>query len=251
VNTKTIDLIVLNQDQETRVPLATFSLKDLPKRASFKSPTETNLLSNLSEQFTVRALVKAYLDSSVRIYNLFKKAVNKIDLYEKVTFENIMARPFAYAQPEAYEKIRPIIPKEKESDADIFPIAHLCWKEGIFVSLFQEQSLEYLLGSNLHEQAHGMHYLLYPDHYTSSDATIIETMAIFAEMKCKIPVNYIPQDHNPETKINETSHSRAQQLLQRLESKPSYASASLPSQWNFLLQYNKHEALSEGIDKLP
>ena len=86
MNTKTIDLIVLNQDQETRVPLATFSLKDLPKRASFKSPTETNLLSNLSEQFTVRALVKAYLDSSVRIYNLFKKAVNKIDLYEKITF---------------------------------------------------------------------------------------------------------------------------------------------------------------------
>ncbi|GEM_PF-5811458 len=251
MNTKTIDLLVLNQDQESRIPLATFSLEELPKKASFKSPMEASLLSNMGEQFTVRALVEAYLNSSLKIYNLFRKAVNTIDLYEKVTFENIMARPFAYAQLEAYEKMRPIIPKEKESDADVFPIAHLCWKEGIFVALFQQQSMEHLLGSNLHEQSHHMHYLLYPEHYNHSDVTIIETMAIFAEMKCKMPVNYLPQDYNPETKVKETPHYRAQELLQRLESKPSYAAASLQSQWNFLLQYNRHEALSERIEKLP
>ena len=252
MNTKTIDLIILEQDQAMRYSLATASLQELPKRIKFEAPHEKYLLFGLTEQFTARALVEAYIKSSAKIYSFFKKVVNSTELSEKITFENIMARPMAYARPDAYEKIRPVFPKEKETDADVSSIAHLCWEEGIFVGLFPGQSAEHLLGSNLHEQVHHMHHFLYPKQYEKSDMTMIETMAIFGEMKCKIPVNYLPQDHDPETKINETQHYRAQELLQRLESKPSYASASLQSQWNFLLQFDSHEALREHIDqKLP
>lgn len=253
MNTKTIDLIVLEGEQNKRIPFIEFTLDQLPTKSTYISPTpeKAELLKGAGDQYTVQSLIKTYLDGIARIYYLFKKITTGTDLEKRITFEHITARPFAYALPGAYQKVKPIVPKEKEQDAEVIPGAHLSWGEGIFSSLNQYSSLDYLLGSNVHEHTHHMHYLLYPDQYTASDATMIETMAIFTEMKCNCPINYLPPDYDPTSGTGDTPHYRAERLLRQLEIDEKYSKMDLAAQWNYLINFIKHEELSKHINSLP
>ena len=127
-------MIVLENDQEKRIPFLQFSWYGSPKKTNVKRLATQEVLSGLGWQYTHRTLSKNYLNGIIKVHDLFKTIVEDTDQQDYVTYENITARPFAYAMPEAYEKIKPVISKEKDNDTQVNTAAHICWEKGIFVS---------------------------------------------------------------------------------------------------------------------
>ena len=76
---------------------------------------------------------------------------------------------------------------------------------------------------------------------------MIELMAIFIELKCDAPVNYLPRSYNPADNSGETPHYRAEKLLRRLETREQYAKMSASQQWALLINFSKHEQLQGYI----
>ncbi len=249
--TKTIDLVVLENEQESRTPILKITWSESFKKANFRklAPVE-ELLSGAGWQYTARSLSRSYVMGIDRIHTLFKTITDGTDLQNLVTYEYITARPFAYVRREAYEKIKPVIPLEKEKDTKVNPVAHLCWNKGIFISLNQHRRWNNLVGLNVHEHGHHMHYLLHPKHYASCDPTMIELMAIFTMINCDIEVNYQPAGYDPRTNTGETTHYRAERLLRQLDKKKEYSYLTKADQWVFFLDFHEHQELQEYIDEM-
>ena len=247
---KIIDLIVLENDQEKRIPFLQFSWYESPKKTNVKRLATPGVLSGLGWQYTYWSLSRNYLNGIIKVHDLFKTIVEDTDQQDYVTYENITARPFAYAMPEAYEKIKPVISKEKDNDTQVNTAAHICWEKGIFVSLSRKRTLNDMLGLNVHEHGHHMHYLLRPRQYVSCDATMIELMAIFTMVNCNLPVNYRPANYNPNTKTGETPHYRAEKLLDQLYRKQEYFYLNTAEQWDFLIDFHEHQKLQEYINQM-
>ncbi|MEK6939555.1 MAG: hypothetical protein AABX31_02400, partial [Nanoarchaeota archaeon] len=163
---------------------------------------------------------------------------------DKASLEIITQHPYVYASPDAYNVIKPPVKKEKEDDQEMNPVAHLSWGEGIergiFVSLRDHYDYQYILSSNIHEHGHYLHYILNQDHYKQCDSTLREAMAIFMEMKCGLPVNYVYDEPG-----KETPHHRAQQILEQLGPVEFYSYMNNKDQWEFLTSFKTHQALQE------
>ena len=242
MSSKTIDIIVLEEEQPQRVLLSEVTLNLLPERFNFlmKGKIRHTFWPKMRTIHTCTSLTQNYLSGINNIYKTFIEIVTGTDYEDKINYDLITSIPFAYATPKAYQKIKPIPLKEKETDKEVVPVGHFEAKNGIVLSLENNITPESIIGSIIHEHGHYLHYSLWKEEYQKCDVTMRELMAIFVQEK------YYPIGAYKE----KTPHHRAQELLHRLENKESYARSDSASQWNFLLQFMNHQELNEHIDKL-
>jgi len=241
VSAKSIELLVLENENLVRMKLAEIMLSDQPRISSFNPRAlEHWVWKGISERYEVKTLVQNYIHAILKTQRIFAKIVKDTTYQRKAELETITRHPFIYASPAAYQKVRPQIKKEKKGDDEIKSVAHLSWQEGIFVMLGHNYTYQTILGSNIHEHAHFMHYTLYPQFYNYYDSTMKECLAIFVEEKCNIKDIY--EGRNP--------HARGQQILKELNKHDFYRRKTIADQWNFLTEYEDHRDLKRIIRSL-
>jgi len=243
MSAKTLDFIILEGEQEKRLPLVKISLHDLPKRAQYKkliSLTPEFLLEQGVEH-TIQSLVQNYIKGIVKVHNLFTRIVKETANENRVNYQTITEVGFVYATHGAYSKINTLYPKEKESDADIIPAGHFDNDKEIILSLENNLTEKYLQENIIHEHGHYLHKFLHPEKYENCDPTLKEVMSIFVQERCNYKREY----------VKKTPHYRAQQILHQLENKNNFKRATARAQWNFLVQFTNHQELSDYTNKLP
>ena len=249
---KPIELLTLQKGAPERITLAEIDLEDHESELTYHFNPEAMQVkywAGISEQYEINNLLRNYVEGARKLQQLVTKIVQGTENEDKATLEVITQHPYVYASPAAYKLIKPQIKKEKENDQEIIPIAHLSWRKGIergiFVSLRDHYDYQDILSSNIHEHGHYLHYILHPTKYNGCDDTLREVMAIFMEMKCGLSTNYIFSEPG-----KETSHHRAQQILQQLEKTEFYSSMDKKGQWEFLVDFQTHSSLQEFAEEL-
>ena len=249
---KPIELLTLQKGAPERITLAEIDLEDHESELTYCFNPEAmheKYWAEISEQYEVNNLLRNYVEGIRKLQQLVTKIVQGTENEDKASLEVITQHPYVYASPDAYNMIKPKIKKEKEADQETNPVAHLSWGEGreqgIFVSLRDHYDYQDILSSNIHEHGHYLHYILHPAKYNGCDDTLREVMAIFMEMKCGLSTNYIFSEPG-----KETSHHRAQQILQQLEKTEFYSSLDKKEQWEILVDFQTHSALQEFAEEL-
>jgi len=246
---KPIELLVLQKGELERIQLAEIDLDNFTELSYHFNPVATHqkYWTEINEKYEFNTLIQNYAEGVRKLQQIVREIVQGTNDAGKANLRRITRHPFVYASPPAYQLIKPKIEKEKESDIDILPIAHISWAEGIeygvFVSLTDDYSYQNILSSNIHEHGHYLHHILNSKHYKDCDSTMRETMAIFMEMKCGLPVNYTQPEPG-----KETPHHRAQQLLLALEKTELYSGMNTKAQWEFLTEIQAHQSLQELIE---
>ncbi len=237
VGTKTIDLIVLEDGQAKRVPLAEFTLDHLPQRSTVNKygPLEKEVLRINDETYTCEILLQLYLKPLLKVQQLFSNLLKDTPQEEKASYENITAVPFAFASADAYNTIKPAIQKEKDGDAKIDVVGHFD-DYGIVVSLCEEP--KYIRSTVAHEHGHYMHQNLCPEKYLKCTPTMKEFIAIFVQEMCGYNKSY----------VENTMHHRAKQLLCELQKTEHYRQIPVSEQWKLINNFRKHRNLRRYIE---
>lgn len=237
MGTKTIDIIVLEEEQAKRIRLAEFTLDELPYKSAINRFLSEEELQKLRINYgadTSKTLLQLYLEPLVKVQQLFSDIFKDTPQEEKASYENIAAVPFAFASVEAYNKIKPFIQKEKDSDAEIDSVGHFNGSE-IIISL--RENHKHIHGNIAHEHGHHMHWTLHPKQYHGCDPTLRELIAIFVQEKCGYSRSY----------AENTMHHRALQLLHELQETERYRRMPASEQWKFLNDFSRHETLRNYI----
>ena len=247
MSTKTIDLLVLQKGALERIQLAEIELDNLSElsyQPNILALNQEKFWAGISKKYEFNSLIQNYAEGIKKLQKVVAEITHKTPNTAKASLEEITQHPFVYASPAAYQLVKPKIKKEKKDDQEINPVAHISWGEGtehgIFVSLVDHYSYQNILSSNIHEHGHYFHFILNSEQYNGCDSTLRETMAIFMEKKCGLPVNYVY--HEPG---KETPHHRAQQLLSALEQTEFYSDMDNRDQWEYLTSFRTHQALQE------
>lgn len=239
MSTKSIDIIIIEEEQVKRKPLAEFTLDKLPKKCSIlrKGDLKQHFWSGDGKYHTRTSLVQTYLDGVIEVHKLFNKILKGTGHQGACSYEFVTSIPFAYSCPEAYAKIRPTFPKEKADDVETISIGHFT-EERIYLSLEHNLTSDNLAGSITHEHGHYLHNKLWPDKHNQADPTMKELMAIFVQEKCNYPREYTPN----------TPHHRALELLKKVEATNMYQQMTVQNQWDFLLGFTQHASLQEFVN---
>jgi len=190
----------------------------------------------IDNHFTPPALARAYIEMIYGIHERFLD-VFKDELSSEELFETLLKTEFVYASPMAYQRIKPVIPKEKDDDQEFNYVAHYSSKGGIFVSLLENATLEVIKGNAIHEFGHRLHQLYFPRNYDYSDVTIKEMLAILLEEEEGINDSY----------LSKTPHGRAKELLRRAN-EGKLKGKTFAERWKLLASFLKHEDLESYID---
>lgn len=192
--------------------------------------------NEISEHYTPAALAILYMETLQKIHNLFqKKMSHKWDW--KTLLQALLKAEFVYASPKAYQLIRPVIPKEKEDDQEINPIAHYNNYE-IIVSLPEHANLETIKAYNFHELGHYFHHIDAPENYASSDATIKEAAALLVEKEQGINNSY----------ASHTPHGRANELLKKANEN-KFKGKPFIEKWKILTEFYNHQDFEDYLNE--
>lgn len=223
---KNIDLIVLEEEKISKIPLAAIYTADLPERTYLINP-QIYAQEPFNQYHHPNFLIHTYFNSLEDTKRLFQQILkDDLDMH-KTYCQHLIELPFAYATPEAYEK----------ENAPTKSIAYYGGRdEGIIISLAQIS--EKMRDTAVHEFGHFMHEILSPGRYEKCDGVMKELMAIFVEEKADYQDTY--EEQHPD-------HYKAQKLLHQLNEIYDYKTMDTAAQWNFLVGFMSHENLDEYV----
>ncbi len=239
---KSLDLLVLEHDKLVRKNIAKIVV----------NPTAPlNFRSYLADEwdeekmgirgYSLHLLADNYFDTISEVHRLFAGTVN-VDLENHLYFVLLGTR-FRYARADAYEKIKPIFPKEREQDEEIIAAAHYQDNE-IIVSLPKKISLKTVHRLSAHEFGHRMHQELEPINYQYADSTIKELAAFLVEDALAVRI----LDENGQNTYNQnTTHYRAEELLRKAE-RTKFKELAFADRWNILKLFRKQDDLNDYLD---
>lgn len=220
-------------------PFAELSIVDTPSHGLSTRIIEdwTKSSHEINEFYTPRVLAYAYMMTLKSVHSLFQKTVShKWDW--KILLETLLKAEFVYASSKAYSLVKPVIPKEKEEDQEVIPIAHYNSGYKIMISLPEQGgTLEKIENYGIHEFAHYMNHVDAPEHYIASDATMKEALAILVEEEEGINDSY----------IGDTPHGRAKKLLKKANEN-KFKGKAFREKWKVLTEFKKHEDFEDYID---
>lgn len=220
-------------------PFAELSIVETPSHGLSTRIVEdwTKSSHEISELYTPRVLALAYNETLKSIHKLFQKTVkHKWDW--KILLETLLKAEFVYASSKAYQLVKPVIPKEKEADQEVIPIAHYNSGYKIMISLPEQGgTVERIQNYGIHEFAHYMHHVDAPEHYTASDATMKEALAILVEEEEGINHSYA---------VN-IPHGRAKELLKKANEN-KFKEKAFKERWGILTNFQKHEDFEDYLD---
>ncbi|MBU0470885.1 MAG: hypothetical protein KKA62_00330 [Nanoarchaeota archaeon] len=199
----------------------------------FVNPEIEEDWNSLDLPYSPSKLIDGYLETIVKIENLFQEVVDKH--YPKLNLqEQLLNSKIYFTSPEG------LLYKCKESRLVGDYAAFYKPNEGIFVSLNSLASLNFIRYAMAHEFGHFMDYLLNSERYTNSTSSMCEVIAIFVEEKLNFKRRYRKESKN---------HYDAQQILKRLYN-TNFSNRNFEEQWEFLSWIKQHLTVPFLIDNL-
>lgn len=227
---KDISLLVMENDTVVRKPLAeiNFDTLDYTINAETYDQYWNENKEKIWASFEPEELIKKYLQSTKKIYTLFKPLFS-VDTTFSLN-DKIRSVGITFAGWEAYNKLR----SGHQDVSYSVSLYHKCKKGEIFQRIAY-RSLDKIGDDSIHEFGHAMDHLLNPVNLDRRTLIMKEVMAIFVEEKLGIDACYAKPPHRTAKDILWClAHTR-------------FSFLNFAEQWNFLNGILDHEDISRAI----
>lgn len=223
-----IDLLTISEGKVQRRRLANAELDHQADNYIINPYNEINeasiedYLAKRELYFDLPDLVGTYLDGVEYVKEVLRKCSRKHQHHED-SYQALGAVPFAYALPEAY------VLNFNDDNCGTYD-------QGVFVNVNHHPSKISLCSTVVHEFAHHLHHLLYPDNYSSSGKIVREMVAISLE-----------EEIDPDHLYTKEPHAEAKNLLRQLQRISEYQQLSREERFIFLAEFSDAFSLRRYI----